>query len=448
MNTLFYFKIGGAMLAGLGASIKVVKEIVEKWKQKRRKIETIEPYYLADSIRPRSEQDPHSFAWETIELVFIFGGLVVNLVATAIDQKQTIARNESANAQIAKQLQDAEESLNYLERLGTRFETLSFSVTFRLAPYREYRLPAELNDKLFPVFSSARSQSANTSLAILPKQKNWFLGLFHLHKNDQVIGTNLASINFEKSNGQIERSIDRYVSKTYFITDLAHFCGDSIDNDVLGFIFEPQVYLNIVAAKSPEKDLHHSGDFPMRATGYEYVPTRPGVFYLSDISDTGFKGPFPIMGHGHVMLRGIRHTGLGPDPYVTPDVEDLDLDLHYAENASTKGDLFGLATKCNRIAHFTFIPATKELLVRLDFDCPKAGWEQTEWMTSWPDLANAILFLGVTNVPQNQPNRIVPVSGTFKFDQTTITITNFFPCKPLNWHGCELPDKRAILDMR
>jgi hypothetical protein len=174
----------------------------------------------------------------------------------------------------------------------------------------------------------------------------------------------------------------------------------------------------------------------MHAYSFTKLVRDYGVVFYPHLSepDTGYKGPFPMNPRPIRALPG----------YDMPDLENF----YFAENASTKGDLFLLATNCNRMVHFTFIPASDELLVQLDFDCPKAGWEQTDWMSSLPDLANAILFIGVTNVQEDRPNPIVPVRGKFTFGRTTITITNFFPCRPLNWHGCELPDKREILDMR
>jgi|ERR1017187_1544999 hypothetical protein len=457
-NVLFCFKIGGAVLAGLGAGIKVFKEIVKKRKEKQRSIQTVDPDYPDNVVEPRAEEEPNNLFWETIELTFIIGGLVVNLAATAIDQKQTVARNDATNAQTAKQLRNAEESLNYLERLGTRFETLSFSVTLRLSPYRDYRPPDDLLSILFPNLSSPRSQ----------KQRNWFLDLFHFHKNDQeakigrtysddvsgvtniLIGRNFVHMPFKMSNGRVQYSFNLDLSKDDIATKIASFSGHLIENDVLEVILRPQVYLNLVAAKSPEKYRNHSQDFPKSATiGFMFVSSRSedqGHFVPCSISDTGFKGPFPLIDHPKPIFAYRHYTP--SDDLGDPDTRHIVKDFYYARNASTKGDLFVVATNCNRIAHFTFIPASEELLVQLDFDCPKAGWEQTEWMTSWPDLANAILFLGVTNGPQNRPNRIVPVSGKFTFGLTTITVTNFFPCDPQNWHGCELPDKREILDMR
>ena len=406
-NVLFWFKIGGAVLVGLGAGIKVFKEIVKKRNEKQRITPIVDVDYPDSVVLPRTEEKPNNLFWETIELTFIISGLGVNLAATAIDQRQTAARNEAANAQTAKQLWNAEESLNYLERLGTRFETLSFSVTFRLSPYRDYRPPDELLRELFPDLPYKAQIGRTFSEDIFGK-------------------TNVLHLDLDLSTDDL----DAY---------LASLSGHSIDNDVLGlkFIYIPQVYLNLVAANSPRRYLHHSGDFS-RFPMFRFTKVhRAGVevFEPYPAHYTGYKGPMPMN-----VIKPMRAR----PGYDMPNFKDL----YFAKAASTEGDMFVLATNCNRIAHFTFNPASKELLVQLDFDCPKAGWEQTEWMTSLPDLGNAILFLGVTNVPQNRPNRVVPVSGKFTFGRTTITITNFFPCRPQNWHGCELPGKREILDMR
>src|ERR1039457_1821652 len=93
-DALFCFKIGGAVLAGLGAGIKVFKEMVKKRKEKLRNVQTTDPDYPDNIVAPRDPEEPHNLFWETIELTFIIGGLIVNMAASAIDQKQTVARNE------------------------------------------------------------------------------------------------------------------------------------------------------------------------------------------------------------------------------------------------------------------------------------------------------------------------------------------------------------------
>ena len=392
------------MLAGLGAGIKVFKEIVKKRKEKQRSIQTVDPDYPDNVVEPQVEEEPNNLFWETIELTFIIGGLVVNLAATAIDQKQTVARNDAANAQTAKQLRDTEASLNYLERLGTRFETLSFTVTFRL-----HEFPNEFLSKLFPDLADM-FWNTNTPVS--------------------------TSIGYP---------INRDLSRDNVGTMLTSLTKRSIGNDLFGFefIYKPQVYLNLVAATSPERHLHHSKDFYMSARSYDYIKIVRDFHTIITpilISTNTTYVPIDLM----LMDLPTSESVIKPMGYDLPDPKYF----YFGENASTKGDLFVLATNCNQTAHFTFIPASKELFVQLDFDCPKTSWEQTAWMESLVDLGKAILFLNVANVPESQRNRIVPVSGKFTFDRTTITVTNFLPCRPRNWHGCELPSKREILDMR
>src|ERR1017187_4850755 len=90
-NVLFCFKIGGAVLAGLGAGIKVFKEIVKKRKEKQRSIQTVDPDYPDNVVEPRAEEEPNNLFWETIELTFIIGGLVVK-VSSIVSQKRLFGR--------------------------------------------------------------------------------------------------------------------------------------------------------------------------------------------------------------------------------------------------------------------------------------------------------------------------------------------------------------------
>lgn len=428
-DALFCFKIGGAVLAGFGACIKVFKEIVKKRKEKLGNVQTVDPNYPDNLVAPRDLEEPHSLFWETIELTFIIGGLVINLTATAIDQKQTVARNESVNAQTAKQLQDAEESLNYLERLATHFDTLSFSLTYKITTnnvsfallneYLSYHFSNNFNSQLVAMKTNSATQFRPINLFekffSSKKDNDQPVGVYSeniIGYLDRGVATNHYRFNFSSlSQGA---NVSFKLSKEDLQTVLSSFTTNSTSNALSDFLFEPEIYLKLVAAKSPVAD-----------KGRVDLPSMMARALNINSNRLGWE-----IGEKRKILA-----------------KDMLFELFLSANfgASEKGDLFVFATNSNRIVSFLFIPASKELFVRLSFDCPKSGWEQTKWMSSLPDLSHASLFLGMTNTLQES---VVPVCGRFAFDRTWVTITNFYSINSPNWRRCKLPDKREILDTR
>jgi hypothetical protein len=335
---------------------------------------------LGTVTETRNKRTGRLTRWGKWALSLTIAGFATALLAQIAEQVKGQRDSQKAQNITNLQLQRAEESLNYLERLGTRFEMLSFTITYRLTTNNsEFALVRECLSKFIADSLPGLSQAKKINSATPPHANNLYSDILSFPSPDQrlrePIGQNIvgyANPTFGTNSYHLVVSVSDSgviqfaLSNDDLLTLLSSFSTNATSHDSLSFIFSPQVYLRLIAAISP--------------MAYE-----------------------------------------------------------------VKGDLFILATNRNRVARFEFVPASREILVQLTFDCPKATWEQTKWMSSLPDLANAVLFIGVTNTMQEA---IVPVTGSFTFDVTTVTATNFLRCDLPNWYEARLPSKREILDAR
>jgi hypothetical protein len=140
---LFILQIAGGLLAAGAAIASLFKS------KGFEEIEIPSPIIGAPSRIER-----HFSRAAKIGAILVIAGFLVSLIAGIITPLLNSRRNLQNQQIISAQLQKAEQSLHYLQRLATRFDKVSFSVKYEPAPPNVYfALLCEYADRLVPKVS-------------------------------------------------------------------------------------------------------------------------------------------------------------------------------------------------------------------------------------------------------------------------------------------------------
>jgi len=120
---------------------------------------------LGTVTETRSKKTGRLTPWGKWALSLTIAGFGTALLAQIAEQVKGQRDNQIAQDRTNRQLEEADKSLKYLERLATRFDTLSFSVTYELDETNSFFEPLmNFIGRIIPMDNRFTQSATNTSL--------------------------------------------------------------------------------------------------------------------------------------------------------------------------------------------------------------------------------------------------------------------------------------------
>ena len=178
-SVLFILKIVGVLISGVTTLVALFRS------------KSFEEIEIASPIIGGPKRIERRITKEgKIAAMLAIVGIATLLLAQIIEQSVNNGRNAAAQAVTSDQLRRTEESLNYLERLGTRFDTLSFTVIYKLkTDNKDFALLENFFSQPAPD-RSINPPSANTNLSSGSfLSTNWFSHLLNFSASKESAST-------------------------------------------------------------------------------------------------------------------------------------------------------------------------------------------------------------------------------------------------------------------
>ena len=305
--------------------------------------------------------------------------LKTNTEATEAQHKEQLARLNTSN-----QVWIAQKSLDSLERMVTRFDTISVSIKYQLDPQ------CGVYDPLYNLLSSI----APVNPPPQDTNKSPLVGYWN------VPAANRNSIRLEIAQARDNRTFAVFGLNGDTIRSLIGANTNSLNSEAFQFTYRPSFVIKLFSASRT------------------YCVVTPALQARLQAK----------------IMRAFQSLVTNRIAASKP--------IEFNKWDGREPDLLLLITNPVTSPQITYDYVDKQIVMTCAFDCPRTNWQsQTERMSSLPDLAQSGFF--ISPAPSNVMG-IRFVSADIKFDLTTITLTN---CERFggSWFTTRLPRKSKIL---